>query len=123
LLLRLGMDPNICDTGGHTPLYSVANECASKAVPEVVRMLVRAGADVNASGGITGAAPLHMAARRGFVEIAWAGAVRLRRGGGSPDRKGDTPLRRAINCRRDGTVRLLMERVAARERALVHPPW
>jgi hemoglobin len=113
LLLRLGADPNICDTGGHTPLYSVANECAWEAGPEVVRMLVRAGADVNASGGVTGATPLHMAARRGFVEIARAlldcgAAVEAR------DRKGDTPLQRAVNCRRVGVAQLLVERGATR---------
>src|SRR2546430_6286922 len=40
--------------------------------PEVVRALVRAGADVNACGGVTRATALHMAARRGHVEIARA---------------------------------------------------
>ena len=54
----------------HTPLYCVANECASETGPEVVRLLVRAGADVNACGGVTRATALHMAARRGYVEIA-----------------------------------------------------
>ena len=44
----------------------VANECASETGPEVVRQLVRAGADVNACGGVTRATALHMAARRGY---------------------------------------------------------
>jgi len=52
LLLRLGVDPNIHGRGDHTPLYCVANECASETGPEVVRALVRAGADVNACGGV-----------------------------------------------------------------------
>jgi truncated hemoglobin YjbI len=111
LLLRLGVDPNLQGRGDHTPLYCVANECASETGPDVVRTLVRAGADVNACGGVTRATALHMAARRGHVEIARAlldsgAAVHAR------DRKGDTPLQRAINCRQDGVSRLLRERVA-----------
>jgi hemoglobin len=39
LLLRLGMNPNLQDRGDHTPLYCVANECASETGPEVVRAL------------------------------------------------------------------------------------
>jgi ankyrin repeat protein len=109
LLLRLGGDPNSQDAGGHTPLYRVANECGSEAGPDLVRMLVRAGADVNSCGGVTWATPLHMAARRGFVETA---RVLLDCGASAEarDRKGDTPLQRAINCRRDRVSRLLRER-------------
>ena len=111
LLLRLGVDPNIQDRGEHTPLYSVANECASESGPEVVRALVRAGADVNACGGVMRVTALHVAARRGHVEIARAllesGAAMNAR-----DRKGDTPLVRAINCRKNGVLQLLRERGA-----------
>jgi truncated hemoglobin YjbI len=111
LLLRLGVDPNVSGRGDHTPLYCVANECASDTGPEIVRALVRAGADVNTCGGVTRATALHMAARRGHVEIARAlldsgAAVNVR------DRKGDTPLRRAINCRKNGVSQLLRERGA-----------
>ena len=111
LALRLGTDPNIPDAGGHTPLYAVANECASEAGPKIVRALVQAGADVNASGGVTRATPLHMAARRGHVEIARAlldsgAAIR------HCDSKGDTPLQRAINCRKPAVAQLLAERGA-----------
>jgi hemoglobin len=111
LLLRLGVDPNIQGRGDHTPLYCVANECASETGPEVVCALVRAGADINACGGVTRATALHMAARRGHVEIARAlldsgAAVNAR------DRKGDTPLQRAINCRKNGVSQLLLERGA-----------
>jgi hemoglobin len=111
LLLRLGVDPNIQGRGDHTPLYCVANECASQTGPDVVRALVRAGADVNACGGVTRATALHMAARRGHVEIARAlldsdAAVNAR------DRKGDTPLQRAINCRKTEVSQLLQERGA-----------
>lgn len=106
LLLRLGTDPNVQDRGGHTPLYRVANECAAKTGPEIVRALVRAGAHVNACGGVTRATALHMAARRGFTDIAQAlldcgAAVDAR------DSKGDTPMQRAMNCRQGGVSRLL----------------
>jgi len=108
LLLRFGVDPNIQGRGDHTPLYCVANECASEAGPDVVRALVQAGADVNACSGVTQATALHAAARRGHVEIARAllhsaAAVNAR------DRKGDTPLQRAINCRKNGVSQLLLE--------------
>jgi truncated hemoglobin YjbI len=112
-LLRLGTDPDIQQGGGHTPLYCVANQCASETGPEVVRALVRAGANVNACGGVMRATPLHMAARRGYVEIARAlldcGAAIAAR-----DSKGVTPLQRAVNCCRDAVVQLLEERGAAR---------
>ncbi|MEO8659031.1 MAG: ankyrin repeat domain-containing protein [Bryobacteraceae bacterium] len=110
-LLRLGTDANIQDSGGHTPLYRVANECASEAGPEIVRALLEAGAAVNACGGVTRSTPLHMAARRGFVEIA---RVLLDSGAaiGARDAKGDTPLRRALNCRKSAVAQLLKERGA-----------
>jgi len=110
-LLQLGTDANIQDSGGHTPLYRSANECGSERGTELVRMLVRAGADVNACGGVTRATPLQMAARRGYIGIARelldCGAALEAR-----DSKGDTPLQRAINCRRDTVVRLLRDRGA-----------
>src|SRR5262249_1852632 len=93
LLLRLGVDPNVQDRGGHTPLYAVANQCAGETGHEIVRALVQAGADANACGGITRATPLHMAARRGYVDIALA----LLNGGAAFDARaanGDTPLHR-----------------------------
>jgi truncated hemoglobin YjbI len=112
-LLRHGTNPDIRDIGGHTPLYRAANECASGTGPEVVQALVRAGADVNACSGVTRATALHMAARRGFLEIARAlldcgASIEAR------NSKGDTPLQRASNCRKDTVVQLLVERGAAR---------
>ncbi len=111
-LLRHGTDPNMQDGMGHTPLYRVANECGSETGPEVVRALVRAGADVNASGGVTRATALHMAARRGHVQIAQTlldcGAAMDAR-----DSKGDTPLQRAVNCRKNAVVQLFVERGTA----------
>ena len=109
LLLRLGVNPNIQGRGNHTPLYCVANECAWETGPAVVRALVGAGADVNAASGVTRATALHMAARRGHVEIARAlldsgAAVNVR------DRKGDTPLQRATKCRKNSVSQLIIER-------------
>ena len=106
LLLRLGTDPGLQDRGGHTPLYCAANECASARGPDIVRALVHAGADVNSCSGVMRTTALHMAARRGHLETARAlidcgAAVNVR------DRKGDTPLRRAMNCRRNEVVQLL----------------
>ena len=108
-LLRLGAAVDAVQAGGHTPLYAVVNECGTAAGPEIVKALVRAGADVNACGGVTRATPLHMAARRGFVEIAEAllecgAAINAR------DSKGDTPLQRALNCRKSDVAELLRKR-------------
>jgi ankyrin repeat protein len=66
---------------------------------------------VNAAGGVTRATALHMAARRGYVGIAQAlldcgAAIDTR------DSKGDTPLQRAIKCRRSAVAQLLVERGA-----------
>jgi hemoglobin len=111
VLLDFGVDANLADAGNHTPLYRVANGSGMGQGPEVVEALVRAGADVNASAGVTGATPLHMAARRGHLEIArrlldFGAALDAR------DRKGDTPLQRAINCRKEAVAKLLRERAA-----------
>jgi len=65
LLLSLGADPNSQDESGHTPLYSVANECADEGGGMVVFALVRAGGAVDAHAGVKNCTPLHMAARRG----------------------------------------------------------
>ena len=84
--------------------------------PGVPGALVEAGADVSACAGVTRATALHMAARRGHVEVARAlldcgAAVNAR------DRKGDTPLQRAIHCRRKSVSELLRERGRASRRA------
>ncbi len=110
-LLRLCADVDAVQAGGHTPLYAVANECGAATGPEIVKALVRAGADVNVCGGVTRATPLHMAARRGFVQIAEAlldcgAAIDAR------DNKGDTPLQRALNCRKGNVAELLRKRGA-----------
>jgi truncated hemoglobin YjbI len=105
LLLSLGADPNVLDGGSHTPLYSVANEHRGDG-SGVVRALVRAGARVDANEGAKRCTALHMAARRGNVAIAKAlldcGASLEAR-----DTHGDTPLQRAINCRKKEVAELL----------------
>ena len=111
LLLRLAADPNVTDTGGHTPLYCVGNECRAEGGATVVRSLVQAGANVDAQDGVKHCTALHMAARRGNVDVAEAlldcGASLEAR-----DSLGDTPLRRAVNCDRTEVARLLIARGA-----------
>ena len=111
LLLKLGLDPNLKDEGDHTPLYAVANGWESNHGPEIVQALVQAGADVNANGGVTRATALHMAARRGFVEIART-LIDCGASLDAKDSKGATPLRRAINCRKPLVAKLLIDRGA-----------
>jgi ankyrin repeat protein len=111
LLLRLGADPEARDGGGHTPLYSVGNECSVEGAGQVVRELVQAGAAVNACDGVQRCTALHMAARRNNVEVA---ATLLDCGADieARDRAGDTPLRRAVNCNQVAVAALLLARGA-----------
>jgi len=77
----------------------------------VVRALVKAGADVDASDGAKRCTALHMAARRGNVEAAGAlldcGAALEAR-----DSLGETPLRRSVNCNKVEVAALLLARGA-----------
>ena len=109
LLLRLGAEPDITDAGGHTPLYCLANECKVPGGAKVVGALVEAGASVDASDGVKQCTALHMAARRGNVEVAEAlldcgAGIEVR------DSLGDTPLRRAVNCDKTAVAALLLAR-------------
>jgi len=106
-LLDSGADPNATDGGGHAPLYSVANECGAPGGAKVVRTLVQAGAIIDAAGGVQKCTALHMAARRGSVEIA---AALLECGANidATDKRGDTPLRRAMNCRKPELAKFLI---------------
>ena len=111
LLLRLGADPNAGTAGGHTPLYSVANECQVTGGGSIVRALIRAGAQVNVPCGAKRCTALHMAARRGNTEVAEA-LVECGAAIDARDKTGDTPLRRAKNCRKAGVASLLVSRGA-----------
>ena len=105
-LLRAGADPKALDGGKHTPLYSLGNGIGVPESERIVRLLVDAGADVDACEGVKRCTPLHMAARRGNVEIAKA----LLACGANPkarDTKGETPLKRAVNCKKRLVAELL----------------
>jgi hemoglobin len=112
LLLRLGADPN--SEGGHGPLYCLANECKVSGGGSVVRALVQAGANVNADDGVKRCTALHMAARRGNVEVA---AALLDCGADieARDSLGETPLRRSVNCNKIEVAALLLARGADRD--------
>jgi hemoglobin len=111
LLLSFGADVNARNfEGGHTPLYYAANHvdlsrpADGKAVAEA---LIRHGADVNSHSGPIRGTPLHTAARRDNVVV---GSVLLAAGADTEvrDVKGETPLRRALNCRQPGMIELLL---------------
>jgi hemoglobin len=105
-LLRLGADPSARDASGHTALYCVGNACREGG-GDVVRILVQAGAQVDACGGVKHCTALHMAARRGNLAVASAlldcGANIETR-----DSLGDTPLRRSVNCNKTAVAALLV---------------
>ena len=108
-LLKLGVDANIPDEGGHTPLYCAGNECPGGG--PVVRALIQSGAKVDACDGVKRCTALHMAARRGNVEVSEA----LLQGGTNieaRDSLGETPLRRAVNCGQIGVAALLLAKGA-----------
>jgi hemoglobin len=111
LLLSFGAEANARNfEGGHTPLYYAANHvdllrpADGKAVAET---LIRHGAAVNVHSGPTRGTPLHTAARRDNVAV---GSVLLSTGAEieARDIKGETPLRRALNCRQPGMIELLL---------------
>ena len=109
LLLRLGAEPDTREGGGHSALYCVANEYKGPAGGDVVRALVQAGANVDACDGVKHCTPLHMAARRGNVEVARA-LLDCGAGIEAGDSAGDTPLRRAVNCDKPDVAALLLAR-------------
>lgn len=105
-LLLFGADPNTLDAGGHAPLYRVPRMVELEGCAEIVALLVQAGAAVDHAGGVNRSTALHQAARFDSLEVAKA----LLKAGASPwvrDKKGFTPLDRAVNCRRHELVALL----------------
>ncbi|MBV8820985.1 MAG: ankyrin repeat domain-containing protein [Acidobacteriaceae bacterium] len=102
ILLQHGADPNQLDPLGHPPLYFAGTAGAAEA-------LIQAGADVNARCGVQQVTALHMAARRGNVPVA---AVLLDNAADPTlrDKKGHTPLDRAVNCRKHDMIRYLRSR-------------
>ena len=108
-LLKRGVDADIQDMGGHTPLYCVGNECPLGG--PVVRALIQGGATVDACGGVKRCTALHMAARRGNVEVAEA-LLECGANIEARDSLRDTPLRRAVNCGRTAVAALLLAKGA-----------
>jgi truncated hemoglobin YjbI len=103
-LIRGGADLDAKEAEGHTPLYRASTG-------DVARVLLGAGATADVASGPTRGTALHQAARRGYVAVAEAlldhgAAIDAR------DAKGQTPLRRAVNCRQLPIVRLLVRRGA-----------
>lgn len=111
-LLDLGAGQGPGDDGGRSPLYCVANECSAPGGGQIVRTLLRrTTVPVNTVHGVKRCTALHMAARRGNVEIIGAlldeGAEVEAR-----DSAGETPLRRAVNCNHVEAAKLLLARGA-----------
>jgi cytohesin len=104
VLIRAGADPDAKEHEGHTPLYRASTG-------EVARVLLTAGAAADVPSGPTRGTPLHQAARRGSSSVA---AALLDHGANidARDGKGQTPLRRAVNCRQLPLVQLLVRRGA-----------
>jgi truncated hemoglobin YjbI len=104
VLIRSGADPDAKEAEGHTPLYRASTG-------DVAHVLLAAGATADITSGPTRGTALHQAARRGCASVAEAlldhGASMDAR-----DAKGQTPLRRAVNCRQLPIVRLLVRRGA-----------
>ena len=111
LLLSFGAEVNARNfDGGHTPLYYVANHVDLSRPADgnaVAETLIRHGAEVNVHSGPIRGTPLHTAARRDNVVVA---RVLLSAGADieARDVKGETPLRRALNCRQPGMIGLLL---------------
>lgn len=113
MLLEYGANVNTEDRLGHSVLYQTTRSSAGAETEScaVVELLIRHGADVNARSGPGQSTPLHMAARRGHVAMAEVlldaeAEIEMR------DSKGETPLRRAVNCGQKGVVLLLLARGA-----------
>ncbi|NXJ66558.1 CDN2B inhibitor, partial [Rostratula benghalensis] len=85
-LLNTGVDPNVINSFGRTPL-----QVMMLGSPRVVELLLQRGADPNRRDPRTGCFPVHDAARAGFLETLAA----LHRAGARldlPDGRGRLPL-------------------------------
>jgi len=111
-LLDLGAGGDSGGDGERSPLYCAGNECSAPGAGQIVRILLqRSAARVNAVHGVKRCTALHMAARRGNVDVIGA----LLDGGAdieARDSMGETPLRRAVNCNKVEAARLLLARGA-----------
>jgi hypothetical protein len=100
VLIRSGADRDGKEAGEHTPLYRASTG-------DVARVLLAAGATADVASGPTQGTALHQAARRGCVSVVQA-LVELGAAIDALDARGQTPLRRAVNCRQLPIVRILV---------------
>jgi ankyrin repeat protein len=111
-LLDMGAGESADDDRAPSPLYCAGNECSAPGASQIVRALLqRSPASVNATHGVKRCTALHMAARRGNVDVIGA----LLDGGAdieARDSAGETPLRRAVNCNKVEAAKLLLARGA-----------
>ena len=111
-LLAMGAAETTDDGAAPSPLYCVGNECSAPGASRIVQILVQSNpAWLDAPYGVKRCTALHMAARRGNVEVI--GAL-LDAGAGIEvrDSMGETPLRRAVNCNQVEAAKLLLARGA-----------
>lgn len=108
-LLDLGVDPNVLDWGGHSPLYRAAASESDEVAAAIVRALVEAGARVDQAFGVNRSSALHEAARHGNLHVARA---LLDAGADTKvkDKNGYTALDRANHCRKHEVAALLNSR-------------
>ena len=109
-LLKARPDLNRLTQGGLTPLHLALGGRASEegGNPEIVRLLMEGGADINRPIAATGRSPLHLAVQRNSVElcqVVLAGKPNLE----TQDNDGLTPLQQAASREKSDLVRLLLE--------------
>ena len=99
MLIRSGADPDAKETEGHTPLYR-------DSTGDVARVLLVAGANVDVTSGPTRGR--HYTKRHAMASSRSCKHYSTTAHPSTRDAKGETPLRRAVNCRRLEIVRLLV---------------
>jgi ankyrin repeat protein len=108
----MGADNVMDNDSARSPLYCVGNECSTPGGSAIVRLLLRKRPKlVNAVYGPKRCTALHMAARRGNVDVI----TTLLDGGAdieARDSAGETPLRRAVNLNKVEAARILLARGA-----------